>query len=348
MADDLLPSQFMSFGENLPVAVVLANGGRGRISVNPSPETIENTRTAIATRRERQAANRATAGETCYMADGTRRPVYANVGSSQDAVFGKAVGAEGSGLLRTGFLFLERMQAPTEVDQQGDKPIPYLRHPNEENPILGLRGIRVCQKYPEVLRTQYCAILKVKPISSLRVMRPMVADTADLKWAKEVFEEEKAKLGITEHVPLGIMIEVPSAVALAGQLAKTADFFSVGTNDLTQYVLAMDRGNSELAARIDRLHPAALRMIGQTCEAAAPFERLVGVCGGLAPELPAAPILIGLGVTSLSATRAGIPDLKALVRTLDMDTCREIALQALELESADEVRTLVEKHWPGM
>ncbi|SBW02139.1 PEP-protein phosphotransferase of PTS system (enzyme I) (fragment) [uncultured Alphaproteobacteria bacterium] len=303
------------------------------------------------------------------MADGTRLPVYANVGSVGDAARGAAFGAEGSGLVRTEFVFLDRRTAPTEAEQLaeyqamadamhgrpltvrtldigGDKPIPYLPHAAEENPILGVRGIRMSRRHPEMLRQQFRAILRMAPLGQCRIMLPMVADPADLRWARAIFLEEKAALGIAAEVPLGIMIEVPSAVALADRLAAEADFFSIGTNDLTQYVLAMDRGNPALAAEVDAFHPAVLRMIAQTVAGARRHGRPVGVCGGLASEVLAAPILIGLGVTSLSATRSGIPELKAFIRTLDADACRAVAEAALEQDTADAVRALVRARWP--
>ena len=409
IADDLLPSQFMAFGDRLPAAFVVAKGGRtshvailsaasgvpmlaavgadarripegtplivdaerGEIQVNPTEATIAVTRKAAAEREARRAANREAALIDCVMADGTRLPVYANVGSVADAARGLAFGAEGSGLLRTEFLFLDRPTAPTEAEQQaeyqaiadalrgkpltirtldigGDKPLPYLKQAAEENPILGVRGIRVSKRRPDLLRQQFRAILKVTPVSVVRIMMPMIADVGELRWAKAIFEEEKAALGITADVPLGIMVEVPAAVAMADKLAKEADFFSIGTNDLTQYVLAMDRGNTELASEIDSLHPAVLKTIGDAAAAGARHDCPVGVCGGLASELPAAPILIGLGVTSLSATRSGIPDLKAFIRTLDRDTCRAVAEEALTLDSAAEVRAMVARRWPDL
>jgi phosphocarrier protein FPr/phosphocarrier protein len=303
------------------------------------------------------------------MADGTRVPVYANVGSVADATRGVAFGAEGSGLVRTEFLFLERREAPSEAEQLaeyqaiadafhgcpvvirtldvgGDKPIPYLKQSAEENPILGVRGVRVCQRHPELMRQQFRALLRVTPTGVVRVMLPMIADLGELRWARKVFDEEKVALGVSASVQLGIMIEVPSAVALADKLAAEADFFSIGTNDLTQYVLAMDRGNTELAAEVDAFHPAVLRMIGQAATGAAKHNRPIGVCGGLASELLAAPILVGLGITSLSATRSGIPDLKAFIRKLDMAACREIAVAALDCDTGDEVRALVAARWP--
>ena len=387
IADDLLPSQFMSFGDRLPAAFVVAKGGRtSHVAILSAASGVpmlaavgadahripEGTPLIVDAEREtRRAANREAAPIDCVMADGTRLPVYANVGSVADAARGLAFGAEGSGLLRTEFLFLDRPTAPTEAEQQaeyqaiadalrgkpltirtldigGDKPLPYLKQATEENPILGVRGIRVSKRRPDLLRQQFRAILKVTPVAVVRIMMPMIADIGELRWAKAVFEEEKSKLGVTADVPLGIMIEVPAAVAMADKLAKEADFFSIGTNDLTQYVLAMDRGNTELAPEIDSLHPAVLKTIGDAAAAGARNGCPVGVCGGLASELPAAPILIGLGVTSLSATRSGIPDLKAFIRTLDKETCRAVAEEALTLDSAAEVRAMVARRWPEL
>lgn len=409
VAEDLLPSQFMAFGDHLPAGIVVARGGRtshvailaassgvpmlaavgadalripdgmplvldaehAKVAVNPSPADIAATRQAAERREVRREANLKAALQDCVMADGTKLAVYANVGSVADAARGVAFGAEGSGLLRTEFLFLERREAPNEAEQLaeyqamadalrglpltirtldvgGDKPIAYLAQAPEENPILGVRGIRVSRCHPDLLRQQFRAILRVTPVTQCRIMLPMICDLGELRWARSVFEEEKAALGITAKVPLGIMIEVPAAVAMADRLAAEADFFSIGTNDLTQYVLAMDRGNTALAADIDALHPAVLRFIAQTAEGAHLYDRPVGVCGGLASEILAAPILIGLGITSLSATRSTIPELKAFIRTLDMSSCQEIAREALRQDSAEAVRALVGGRWPDV
>lgn len=407
IAEDLLPSQFMALGDRLPAGFIIARGGRtshvailaassgvpmlvaagadalripdgatvvldteaGRAALNPSDEAMQAIRAAVASREACTEANRAAANDDCVMADGTRLPVYANVGSVSDAERAHTFGAEGSGLVRTEFLFLERKEAPTETEQRdqyqamaqamhgkpltirvldigGDKPIPYLPGQQEENPILGVRGIRMLQNHPDMLRQQLRSILHTASAEQCRIMLPMVTDIAELRWARAILEEEKRAQGIHARVPLGIMIEVPSAVALADQLAAEADFFSIGTNDLTQYVLAMDRGNAELAGRIDAFHPAVLRMIARTVAGARQHNRPVGVCGGLASELLAAPILIGLEVDSLSATRSVIPDLKAFIRRLDTSACKDIAEQALTQDNPEAVRQLVIDRWP--
>jgi phosphocarrier protein FPr/phosphocarrier protein len=171
-------------------------------------------------------------------------------------------------------------------------------------------------------------------------MVPMIASLDELRAVRALLEEAKREMGVTERVELGVMIETPAAAVTADLIAAEADFLSVGTNDLTQYVLAMDRGNSELAARIDALHPAVLRMIDQTCKGAARHHRWVGVCGGLASDLVAVPVLVGLGVTELSATAAAVPEVKALVRALNLPACQALARQALDQTSPEAVRDL--------
>jgi multiphosphoryl transfer protein len=289
--------------------------------------------------------------------------VFANVGSEKDALAAVANGAEGSGLLRTEFLFLDRDTPPDEDEQArqyqavasaldgrplivrtldvgGDKAAPYLPIPTEENPALGLRGVRVSLWRPHLLKTQIRAILRVKPLGQCRIMVPMVGSLSELRAVRAVLDEAKREMGVAERVELGVMIETPAAAVTADLIAAEADFLSVGTNDLTQYVLAMDRGNPELAARIDALHPAVLRMIDQTCKGAAKHGRWVGVCGGLASDLAAVPVLLGLGVTELSATAAVVPEVKALVRRLSLPACRDLAAKTLDQTSPEAVRDL--------
>jgi phosphocarrier protein FPr/phosphocarrier protein len=226
------------------------------------------------------------------------------------------------------------------LDVGGDKAAPYLPIPAEENPALGLRGVRVSLWRPHLLKTQLRAILRVTPLGQCKIMVPMVASLDELRAVRAVLEEAKRELGIVEKIELGVMIETPAAAVTADLIAAEADFLSIGTNDLTQYVLAMDRGNPELAARIDALHPAVLRMIDQTCKGAAKHHRWVGVCGGLASDLAAVPILLGLGVTELSTTASITPEVKARVRGLSLDACRGLATQALDLTSPEAVRAL--------
>ena len=335
----------------------------GRLRVAPDAEALAAAQSAIAARHEARAAAKAAAHQESRTACGTRIEVFANVGSEKDALAAVANGAEGSGLLRTEFLFLDRDTPPDEDEQArqyqavasalegrplivrtldvgGDKAAPYLPIPAEENPALGLRGVRVSLWRPHLLKTQIRAILRVAPLGQCRIMVPMVGSLSELRAVRAVLEEAKREMGITQAVELGVMIETPAAAVTADLIAAEADFLSVGTNDLTQYVLAMDRGNPELAARIDALHPAVLRMIDQTCKGAAKYGRWVGVCGGLASDLAAVPLLLGLGVTELSATAAIVPEVKARVRSLELAACRALAVQALDQTSPEAVRDL--------
>lgn len=343
----------------------------GLLRIAPDARALESAQMTLATRQQRRAAAQASAKEACRMSDGTRIEVFANVGSLKDAQNAVAAGAEGSGLLRTEFLFLERDTPPDETEQArqyqaiadalegrslvirtldigADKPAPYLPMPTEENPALGLRGVRIGLWRPAILKTQLRAILSVKPLGQCKIMLPMVSGVDELRAVRALLDEVKRELGVTEAVELGVMVETPAAAVMADILAAEADFLSIGTNDLTQYVLAMDRGNPELAARIDALDPAVLRLIAQTTAGAQKHGRWVGVCGGLASDLAAAPILIGLGVTELSATAAVVPELKALIRTLDPASCRALAAEALKQATAQDVRGLANRFSPEM
>ncbi|MBI1687083.1 phosphoenolpyruvate--protein phosphotransferase, partial [Caulobacter hibisci] len=342
----------------------------GRLRVAPGADALAAAQSAIAARHERRAAAKAAAHQDSATACGARIEVFANVGSEKDAKAAAANGAEGCGLLRTEFLFLDRDTPPDEDEQAkeyqavataldgkplivrtldvgGDKAAPYLPIPAEENPALGLRGVRVSLWRPHLLKTQLRAILRVQPLGQCKIMVPMVGSLSELRAVRAVLEEAKRELGITDRIELGVMIETPAAAVTADLIAAEADFLSIGTNDLTQYVLAMDRGNPELAARIDALHPAVLRMIDQTCKGAAKHGRWVGVCGGLASDLAAVPVLLGLGVTELSATAAIVPEVKALVRTLDLAACKTLAAQALDQTSPEAVRDLTKSFQAG-
>ncbi|HKP59040.1 MAG TPA: putative PEP-binding protein, partial [Polyangiales bacterium] len=274
------------------------------------------------------------------------------------------LGGEGVGLLRSEFLFMERSDAPSEEEQfekykaiaqavgrehpliirtldvGGDKPLAYLPIPKEDNPFLGERGVRVGLDRPELLRTQLRAILRAGPFGKIRIMFPMIARLSELHDVKAMLAEEAASLGIPS-VPTGIMVEVPAAAVMAAQFAREADFFSVGTNDLTQYTLAMDRGHPKLAPHVDGLNPAVLRLIAHTVKGAEPLGRPVGVCGGIASDPAAVPILIGIGVSELSVSLPAIPAVKAQIRGLRMEDCRALAERALAAESAEAVRALV-------
>jgi len=214
------------------------------------------------------------------------------------------------------------------------------------NPALGLRGIRAGLARPDVLDVQLRALLAVQPQSACKIMLPMISDVAELVEIRRRLAALAAEMKIAQLPQLGVMIEVPSAAVLADQLAQHADFLSIGTNDLTQYTLAMDRCHPSLAAKLDGLHPAVLRLIAQTVAGAAKHQKWVGVCGELASDLEAVPVLVGLGVAELSVTPSAVPDVKARVRGLSHDACRREAAAMLDFTSPAEVRARVRELWP--
>lgn len=341
---------------------VILDASTGWLDPAPNEQSLTDARSRTEVQREARAAAVAAAAEDCRMADGTRIEIFANLASAEEAARGVAAGAEGCGLLRTEFLFHDRPAAPSEdeqaavyaevaralggrplivrtLDAGGDKPLPYLPMAAEDNPALGLRGVRLSLVRPDLLDTQLRAILRAAGEGDIRIMVPMIVDAAELAAVRAALDRAAAGLGVAP-VSLGVMIETPSAALLAHSLAETADFLSVGTNDLTQYALAADRGNPATAARIDALHPAVLRLIAAAGEGAARHGKWFGICGGVASDPLAAAILIGLGATELSATPAAIPALKAAVRRLRMDDCRALARRALDARTAAEVRDL--------
>jgi phosphocarrier protein FPr/phosphocarrier protein len=342
---------------------VVLDAEHGVLRIDPDRGQMEAASRELAKRLERRAAEQLAAQRECRTADGTRIEVFANVGSLAEAEAAVRNGAEGCGLLRTEFLFLERQSPPDEVEQAaqyqsiatalagrpltirtldigGDKPIPYLPLPHEDNPALGLRGVRTSLWSPHLLRTQLRAVLAVRPCDQARVLLPMITDPAEIRAVRGMLDEVSGEVGRTGPIELGVMIETPAAAVMADRIAAEADFLSIGTNDLTQYTLAMDRGHPELAARLDALHPAVLRLIARTVDAAHQHGRRIAVCGGLASDPVAAPILIGLGVHELSVVPSVIPQLKALIGGITVDGCRQLARQALEQETADAVRAL--------
>lgn len=353
--------RIMDLADGTPV---ILDGTKGKLRLNAPIQEIERTKTRIERQQARRAEDLTHAFEPAITRDGYRVEVVANIGSIKDAEEAASLGAEGVGLLRTEFVFMERSKAPTEDEQTGiyrgiaeamgankpiiirtldvggDKPLPYLPMAHEENPFLGERGIRFGFDQPELQRTQFRAILRASTTGKVRVMFPMIGRIEELRMAKAMLEEERQQLNLPP-IEVGIMIEIPSAAIMAETLAKEADFFSVGTNDLTQYTLAVDRGHPKLAPFVDGVHPAVLRLIDQAVKGAGRYGKWVGVCGGIGSDPQAIPILIGLGVKELSASVTMIPSIKAQVRSLDLDHCQKLAAQALGMETAAEVRDLV-------
>ena len=345
-------------------ATVILDADAGTLQCAPTATAIEQARTAVQARLMRRAETQAEAQTECRALDGTRIEVFANLGNALDAAAAVENGAEGCGLLRTEFLFLERETAPEEAEQLaayqeiadalkprplilrlmdvgGDKPLPYLPLPAEENPALGLRGVRTALAHPHLMRTQLRAALQVQPAGRVRLLIPMVTDLAEILAVRSVVDELMAELGIDRTVELGAMIETPAAALTAASLIREVDFLSIGSNDLTQYTLAMDRGHPQLAGRSDALHPAVLRLIAAAASAGAAAGKVVAVCGGVAADRFAVPILLGLGVRELSVVPAVVPAVKRQIRALRIDACRELALRCLDLDSAAEVRAVI-------
>lgn len=345
--------------------LVILDGAKGTLRQNVTEEEVARIKRRQAKHAERRAVELAHKDEPAVTTDGHHVEVVANIGGLEDAQEAMTKGAEGVGLLRSEFVFLGRRNAPTEDDQAqvygdiakalrpgqplvirtldvgGDKPLPYLPIAPEENPFLGERGIRVGLDRPEILRTQVRAILRAADAGAkMQVMFPMIATIEDFRQAKEIFEQERERLGAAP-VPLGIMVEVPSVAVMAPQFAAEVDFFSVGTNDLTQYTLAMDRGHPKLAPQVDGLNPAVLGLIAQAVKAAHAASRWVGVCGGIASDPQAVPLLVGLGVDELSVSIPAIPAVKAAIRSLSLSECQALAARALTQSSAADVRALV-------
>jgi phosphocarrier protein FPr len=342
----------------------ILNGDTGTLTIDPDAEVLAAAKDIQEEQQIRRAAELTVARKPAITQDDHQVEVVANIGSVADAKQAIGFGAEGVGLLRTEFLFLDRTDPPSEVEQfkvyrdiavalegqpviirtldvGGDKPLAYLPMPAEENPFLGVRGIRLCLARPELLRTQIRAILRAAEFGPLRVMFPMVANLTEWSVARQLVEEVRAELK-GPAIELGIMVEIPAAALLADIFAQEVDFFSIGTNDLTQYTLAMDRGHPELSAQADGLHPAVLRLIDKTVRAAHAAGKWVGVCGELGTDPQAVPILIGLGVDELSVSVPAIPAVKAQIRSLTLATAKHLAAQALKCASGVEVRKTVD------
>jgi len=345
---------------------LIVDGDRGLLVISPTESEIVEAsllqNAAISRHQEAQREALAPATTT----DGARIQVFANIGNLKDVPVALAHGAEGVGLFRTEFVYQESAEWPTEEEQYdiyrevltkfggnpviirtldvgGDKPLPYANMPDEENPFLGLRALRFCLANPAIFKVQLRALLRASIHGGLWIMFPMVANVSEIVAAKTLLEESRRELvqegcRVSLHVPIGIMVEIPAVAIMADAIAPHVDFMSVGTNDLTQYTLAADRGNEAVAFIYDAAHPAVLRLIEMTCKAASAAGIVVGVCGELAGDVDMIETLIGLGVTELSMSGRLIPHAKRAIRQVLTEDAKSVAKQTLHAASADAAR----------
>ena len=349
-----------------PGTPLLLDGQRGRLSVAPPSDELQR---ALAERDLREARLRAAWADRHAPActrDGHAVEVFANIGESSGIAKVLEQGAEGIGLLRTELIFMAHPQLPDVATQEaeyrrvlddlggrplvvrtldvgGDKPLPYWPIAAEDNPFLGVRGVRLTLQRPQVMEAQLRALLRAADDRPLRIMFPMVGQVHEWRAARAMVERLREEIPVAD-LQVGIMVEVPSAALLAPQLAREVDFFSIGTNDLTQYTLAIDRGHPSLSAQADGLHPAVLALIDMTVRAAHAEGKWVGVCGELAADPQAVAVLLGLDVDELSVASRSVAEVKALVRQADHSTARALAREALLQDSAEAVRALVERY----
>ena len=346
--------------------MIVLDGMQGELVIDPSDDEIKTARDKMQTWQSEWQVQLSCADQPAVTLDGVTVEIVANIGNFEDAKQALEYGAEGIGLLRTEFLYMNRQTIPTEKEQVqayqdifevmgdrplvvrtldigGDKEVDYLGLSDEPNPFLGWRAIRMISERPEVLQHQMRALLQAGVNSDLRIMIPLVSNIEEVIQARKLLDESIQNLmqegqPYAENVQFGIMVEVPSAALLVEHISKHVDFFSIGTNDLTQYTLAVDRTNERVAELASPFHPAVLKLIALTIKNAHENGKWVGLCGEMAGDPTATPFLLGLGLDEFSMAPTSIPVVKQVIRRLDKKQCIQIASQALELPSTAEVK----------
>jgi phosphotransferase system enzyme I (PtsI) len=351
--------------------MVIIDGHVGEVLVNPAEDVLEEYRQRIKKEQEKAALLAAVGHLPSVTLDEQRIELACNIGTPGDMEKVIAAGAEGVGLFRTEFLFLDKTSVPTEeeqvesykavlsampdnkivirtLDAGGDKQLPFIGGLTEANPALGLRAIRLCMVYQDVFKTQLRALLRASVAGNLHIMFPMIATVDELVSAKALLKEaanELTQAGIPHRtdVPVGIMIEVPAAAAIADILAEEVDFFSIGTNDLVQYTMAADRMNEHVAYLSDYFQPPVVRLIGAVAKAALKCGKWVGMCGEMAGDPLATPLLVGLGLTELSMNGRAVPVVKHRIRQLTLKESQKWAEQILTLRTAADIKKKLEE-----
>jgi phosphotransferase system enzyme I (PtsI) len=347
-------------------AELVIDGSTGRCVLHPNASTKAEFEGRSLAENEEQERLRSLAGLPAVTLDGVTVELAANIGTPQEAAGLLAKGAEAVGLYRTEFLFMETGAMPSEEEQYrayreaaeamqghavvirtldigGDKELPYLDLPKEMNPFLGYRAIRLCLDRRELLLTQLRAMIRAGAHGTVKIMFPMISGMEEWRAAKELYEEARTQLAaegaaIPAFMEVGVMIEVPSAALLADRLAREVDFFSIGTNDLVQYTVAVDRMNEKVAYLYDYFHPAVIGLIKTVIDAAARHGKWTGMCGSMAGDPLAAPLLLGLGLNEWSMASGALHRVKAAVRGLNQTQCKAFAEKLLELDTAAEIR----------
>ncbi|WP_059173717.1 phosphoenolpyruvate--protein phosphotransferase [Bacillus sp. FJAT-27445] len=345
--------------------LVIVDGLKGEVHINPTPELIKAYEQVKADFEAQKAEWAKLINEKTVTADGHEVEIGANIGTPKDLKGALENGAEAIGLYRTEFLYMGRDQMPSEDEQYesykavlegmegkpvvvrtldigGDKELPYLNLPEEMNPFLGYRAIRLCLDQKEIFRTQLRALLRASSFGNLKIMFPMIATLDEFREAKGMFEEEKEKLmsegaTISERIEVGIMVEIPSTAVLADQFAKEVDFFSIGTNDLIQYTMAADRMNERVSYLYQPYNPAILRLVKMVIDAAHAEGKWAGMCGEMAGDVTAIPLLLGLGLDEFSMSATSILRARSLLKKLNKSDMEKLAGEALSMGTVDEV-----------